>query len=113
MTQREFVQVASLSKPNLHKMLLGLNFKTALRFRREIQEALTSYSKGTGGRDDSIKAGAVSACQQIERWCREAYFKHRLGEVLVQTPGLIYKGKAAAKGIIRKEWEELILRASY
>lgn len=113
MTRSEFIQFASISKPQLHSIMMGQSFNLCLQFRREVQVALAAYSKNTGGRDDKVKAVAVAHLHQIERWLRDAYFKRRLPEVLTQTPGLIFKGKAAAKGIIRKEWETLISGASY
>ena len=113
MTRSEFLQFASLDKPKLHHILAGRSFQTCLTFRREIQVALVSYSKNTGGRDDAIKATVVGHLHQIESWLREAYFRRRLPEVLTQNASLLFKGKAAAKSIIRKEWETLIAGASY
>lgn len=111
MTQSELAMLSGVNAGQL-RAAMTKSFYGALAFRREVQVALTKYSK-THKEWDAIKAGAVKVCRQIESWCREAYYKERMVSVLKQRPELIKQSKQAAKTIVKTEFETLIARSSY
>jgi hypothetical protein len=115
-TQAEFITVASLTKPMLHKMLKGVSFQKAMDLRYEIQKGLTAYAKTRGSQGsniDAVQQGALDVLHNIESWCRQAYYSRRLPEILVQEGSLIYRGKKEAKTLVRQEWEKLAAERAY
>lgn len=115
MTGTEFLQVSALDKPALHKLLAGQSFDTAMTFRREIQQGLTRYARGKGARAeyDHVQTGALEVLRVIESWCREAFYRRRLPEILRQEGNLVLRGKKEAKWQVRKEWETLVAKRAY
>lgn len=116
MIQSDFVTVTALTKPQLHTMLKGQSFDTAMEFRREIQVALAQYAKHRGSQCsnlDHVQAGALRVLHAVESWCRQAFYARRMAEVLRQDAGLIKRTKKAAKYLVRKEWETLTARRAY
>jgi hypothetical protein len=111
MTQSELVVISRITAVEL-KANMGRSFKAALALRREIQVALTKYSK-THKQWDAVKDGAVRVCRQIESWCRDAYYKKRMVSILKEKPSLALQGKNAAKTIVKSEFETMIVRESY
>lgn len=113
MTQAELIQVSALGKPMLHRLIKGQSFDTAMRLRYEIQRALAVYAKGKGGTPDIVQEGAIFAAGQIESWCREAFYKRRMGEILRNDGNLVLRGKKTAKWQVRREWEALAAKMAY
>ncbi len=116
MIQSDFITVTALTKPQLHQMLSGQSFDTAMEFRKETQRALTTYAKSRGSQGaqiDHVQEGALRVLHAIESWCRQAFYTRRMAEILTQEAGLMKRTKKAAKWLVRKEWEELASRRAY
>lgn len=117
MTQSELIQVSALDRKSLHKMLQGVTFDTAMSFRKEIQQGLTAYARNKGsqtaGNLDHVQTGALTVLHKIEEWCRQAFYTRRMGELLRQEGNLLYRGKKAAKTLVRQEWEKLAAQRAY
>lgn len=113
MIESEFMQVTVLTKAQLHTMLKGQSLDTTMAFRREMQVALARYAKGKGATPDIIQRNALSIIQQVESWARQAFYTKRIPEILRQEGSLIYRGKKAAKWMVKKEWEEYAARSAY
>lgn len=110
-TQNELVGISAWTKPILHTKLTGKKFDAAMNFRRNIQMAMTEYARSH--KLDQVQLGALQVCGWVESWCRDAYFKMRLPEMLRQQSDLLTKPKNYAKGLIRKEWTALAAKWGY
>ena len=110
-TQSELIGISTWTKPILHTKIFGKRFDACLVFRRNIQVAMTEYARSH--KVDAVQLGAIQVTGWIESWCRDAYFKMRMPELLRQVPGLILKPKKAAKSMIRAEWSKIAARAGY
>lgn len=110
-TQSELIGISAWTKPVLHTKLLGKKFDACMNFRRNIQIAMTEYARSH--KADLVQMGALQVTSWIESWCRDAYFKMRMPELLRQEPGLILKPKKAAKAMIRAEWSKMAARWGY
>jgi hypothetical protein len=110
-TQSELVIISTWTKPILHQKIMGKSFNHAMNFRRNLQIALTEYSKHN--KVDSVQLGIISITGWLEKWCRDAYFKARMPELLRQRADLVLKPKKFAKNIIRSEWETMAARWGY
>ena len=110
-TQSELIGMSSWTKPILHTKLAGRKFFHVMTFRRNIQIALTEYSRHN--KMDQVQVGCIQVCGWIESWCRDAYFKMRMPEMLRQNSDLLTKPKNYAKGLIRKEWSTLAAKWGY
>jgi len=110
-TQTELIGISAWTKPVCHQKLMGRSFNHAMNFRRNLQMALTEYSKHN--KMDQVQLGIISVTGWIENWCRQAYFQMRMPELLRQRSDLVLKPKKAAKNIIRAEWETMAARWGY
>lgn len=110
-TQSELIGISTWTKPVLHTKILGKKFDACMTFRRNIQVAMTEYARHH--KTDPVQLGALQVTGWIESWCRDAYFKMRMPELLRQVPGLLLKPKKAAKGMIRAEWSKYATKAGY
>ena len=110
-TQSELIGISTWTKPILHTKILGKKFDACMTFRRNIQIAMTEYARSH--KVDAVQMGALQVTGWLESWCRDAYFKMRMPELLRQEPGLLSKPKNAAKSMIRAEWSKIAARAGY
>jgi hypothetical protein len=111
-TQNELIGISAWNKLKLHTVLSGKQFPACMTFRRNIQIALAEYSKNNKTLD-VVQMGAIQICSWIEKWCRDAYYKMRLEELLRQRADLALKPKKFAKNIIRQEWAAMAARWGY
>lgn len=107
--QSDLVLIASMSKAKLHGLILGMKAIRVLEYRREVQKALTEYSRTHRG-DDAVKQGAVEACQQFERWFRDGYYTWRKYKIWHEHPEWPLQ---SVKTEIRQEVEALIAKYNY
>lgn len=110
-TQSELIGISAWTKPILHTKLSGRKFDACMNFRRNIQIAMTDYAKHN--KIDIVQLGALQVCGWIESWCRDAYFKMRMPEMLRTDSSLALKPKNYAKGLIRKEWATMAAKWGY
>lgn len=110
-TQNEMIGISAWTKPILHQKILGKDFNACMTFRRNLQIALTEYARHH--KLDTVQMGIVQICGWVEKWCRDAYFKMRMPELLRQRSDLLLKPKKAVKNIMRAEWETMAARWSY
>ena len=110
-TQSELIGISAWTKPVCHQKLTGKSFNHAMNFRRNLQIALTEYSRHHAM--DAVQYGIISVTGWIENWCRQAYFYTRMPELLRQRADLALKPKKAVKNIIRAEWETMAARWGY
>lgn len=111
-TQSELIGIAAWTKPVLHQKISGKSFQQAMTFRRNIQQAVTEYSRHNT-RLDMVQTNAIQICGWIESWCRDAFYKNRLRDILRERQDLVFKPKSAAKSVIRSEWAALAARWNF
>jgi hypothetical protein len=113
MTQKELVALSLLTKSELHWVVKGQSIDGVLALRREIQQAVTLRRKLNGQGPDPVQDAGIGATMQLERWAREAAYLKRLPQIISAEPGLLLKGKKAAKLKFKAEWEAYIASKSY
>lgn len=111
LTQNELIAISTWSKPQLHSALLGRPLREALQMRRNLQEALTKYSKGK--KYDDVQGNILAVIMQIERWARQGYVYNRLPKILSADWSYLKKGKASAKRKANEEFDLILKKHSY
>lgn len=118
-TQAEFAVISMWSKRTtwrfVRKMTVQKGHRDAvvflLRFRRDIQEALSKYSKGMNGIDDT-QLNVIAITQWIEKWCHEWYVGWKTVEMIRDNPDLACRMQKL-KGLVNSAWEMELRARSY
>jgi len=111
-TEREVMLLSLYNKYMLHQRMLGMSFKAAFMFWRNVQVGLANYAKSHHILDE-IQNKLVIVLGWIESWLRHAYYRMRMDEMMQKDPSIYKYGKQYAKTMIRQEWESLAKRSSY
>jgi hypothetical protein len=118
-TSNEFHVIAKWSKKEtwrfVKKMTVQKGHRDAvtflLSFRRDLQEALSKYSKGMSGIDD-LQMNVISITMWIEKWCHEWYVPWKTMEMIKENPDLAVRAQKV-KGLVNSSWELELRRRSY
>lgn len=116
MTQSQLAAISVLTKIELHAVVRDQSIDAVLRLRREVQEAIVQRRKRISleqSRMDPYLLGGMGVMMQLERWARQAAYTQMMPDILRRDPGLLLKGKSAAKIQFKQEWEKYISRMSY
>ena len=110
LSRQEFLLICKMDKAQIFDRLRMSRMKMsdALLFRRDIQVALTDYSKRNTY--DEVQDMALDVTLWIEKWCRLAYMSERVAKIKRLNPNRKPDG---IKEIVKKEWEDLLRKASY
>lgn len=111
LTQNELILISAWTKTQLHSALYGKGLNDALTMRRNLQQALTAYSKHH--KFDVVQGGILGVIGQIERWARRAYVCKRLPEILRTDWSYLKKGKYSAKAKANEEFDHILKGAQY
>jgi hypothetical protein len=124
LTEAEFIAVCRLSKSGLARALRGMTVLQALEFRRNVQIALTRFSKGKPvlsvtegapvriGDPSELQFRALAVCKVIERWSREVYMRDKTLD-LIRWNTELAKNPKAVKNMLKEKWERFIKTRSY
>lgn len=109
MTRTEFLSVIQWRMDELAWHIKGGSPKSIMLFKRELQMALSHYSKHGNGKLDSVQEKAISMIAKIEKWLRQAYFDYHKTK-------LLRDGKLTKQGIksnLRNDFEKWNKEESY
>lgn len=96
-----------ITKKHGHVSALTILMKT----RRNIQEALSKYSKGKA-KIDWIQEKAVWMTEMIAKWCGQ-YYKGWAMKELIKNNSHLASQPQKLKGLTSKAWEEYLRKLSY
>jgi hypothetical protein len=106
-SQTELVKLSTISGFELHNIIIKTPFKQGLIWRRDIQKALTEYSKHN--KMDSIQEDITSVLKRIESTLFRTFRDHRMAYHMRECGYKI----DAAKIRLKQEWEGLLKKESY
>lgn len=91
------------------------DWKGLLKFRRDIQEVLTKYSKSRPaiGRLDRVQGKSIWVCKEIERAAGDAFRIPEWRKIKAQNPHMTLTERVGRKHKIKTEWEKLLRTYSY
>lgn len=111
-TENELLKLSAISPQEMvifiKKNRFGL--KEALNFRREMQIALTHYSKGKPY--DTVQERIIMLTMAVERWAREHYLADKMAQ-LFRLYDNFRNNPAAAKMEAKAKWEKKLAAWSY
>jgi hypothetical protein len=108
LSENVFVEVCSYQPMCIWKKIRSTSFQNAMRFFREFQESLTSYSKSHAY--DKVQKAALEILHLLERKIRNPYFAEKRKSIM--RTGLVLPEREI-KRKIREDWEKFYLQISY
>ena len=126
LTQSEFLNIVGWNKAMLNRLLDKMSYKQQLYLRKDIQIALTHYSKGkpvlnaiSGDKVEILPNGvvvrgphevqirAIKICQHIERRLRANYMRDMKYKIALKYPEF-FKNPQKLKSLAKRQFEKFL-----
>lgn len=107
---------ARMNRHQLADFMRGKGIDAALQTRRELQVALAAYARDASGKKDMwTQEKILVMCQKIEKWCRSAFLKQKLGfdPLEIRNDKNLQEQTRAQVRFWKDQWENLVKGASY
>lgn len=110
MTQNEFLKFITLTMPDLYRKVYGMTPHQGMRFKYDLQKAISTYSKGKNGQLDAIQEKALAMMMKLEKWIKHSFIEKELRILNRTMPRLTDEGRKSAA---RAAWEVYNSTMSY
>ena len=110
MTRKDFLRFVHLKLPQLYKICKAVTANDVMNLKRELQVAMTGYSKNKNGQLDNIQEKALAMMMKMEKWIMHAFIAKEMKYMERNFPNMSAMGR---KSMAKEAWEKYNREMSY